>query len=165
MIQSFPHLKKITVEEVVDTMDTKYAFDSKQDETSQTLTYENGRTEVGKKVEIVKNDDANNLTITNWESLASKEKTTISYTVTSLVSPENDETSYSNEAKITKIKLDKLATLESSFDWTKVKDNTELAITPPTGGNRSNLYWIVGTIGLIVIAGGIVIIKRKLLNK
>ena len=146
-------------------MDTKYAFDSKQDETSQTLTYENGRTEVGKKVEIVKNDDANNLTITNWESLASKEKTTISYTVTSLVSPENDETSYSNEAKITKIKLDKLATLESSFDWTKVKDTTELAITPPTGGNRSNLYWIVGTIGLIVIAGGIVIIKRKLLNK
>ncbi len=159
------HLKKITIKEVVDTMDTKYTFNSKQDETSQTLTYENGTTKVGKKVEIVKNDDANNLTITNWESLASKEKTTISYTVSSLVSSENDDTSYTNEAKITKISLDKLATLENGFDWTKVKSRTELVITPPTGGNRSNLYWIVGTIGLIVIAGGIVIIKRKLLTK
>ena len=165
--KSNAHLKKITVEEVVDTMDTKYAFDSKQESASQIVTDEAGNTTESENVKIVKNDDTteNSLTITNWTPIASQEKTTTNYTVTSLVSPENDDTSYSNEAKITKIKLEKLSTLESSFDWTKAKDTTELAITPPTGGNRSNLYWIVGTIGLIVIAGGIVIIKRKLLNK
>lgn len=165
--KSNAHLKKITVEEVVDTMDTKYAFDSKQESASQIVTDEAGNTTESENAKIVKNDDTteNSLTITNWTPIASQEKTATNYTVTSLVSPENDETSYSNEAKITRIKLDKLSTLESSFDWTKVKDTTELAITPPTGGNRSNLYWIVGTIGLIVIAGGIVIIKRKLLNK
>lgn len=157
--------KKITVEEVVDTMDTKYAFDSKQDTASQILTDKDGKTTEKDNVKIVKNDDttSNSLTITNWTPLASQEKTTISYTVTSLVSPEIDDTLYKNEAKITKIKLDKLTTLETDFNW--AKDSTELVITPPTGENRSNLYWIAGTIGLIVIAGGIVIIKRKLLNK
>lgn len=160
-------LKKTTVKEVIDTMDTKYAFNSKQNEAIQILTEENGTKTESQKVEIVKNDDVtkNSLTITNWVAIAGQEKTTISYTVTSLVSPENDETSYSNEAKITKITLDNLSSFESSFDWSKVKDTTELAITPPTGENRSNLYWIVGVIGLIVIAGGIIIIKRRVLKK
>ena len=88
----------------------------------------------------------------------------MSYTVTSLLSKDND-TAYTNKARVTSLSLDKLTSLKSSFNWELAKDKTTLTITPPTGSDKRPIYWIAGTIGLIVLATGIVFIKKKALKK
>ena len=124
--------------------------------------------ETQKEVKVTKNNSdgssqtTNTISITEWEKLASGESEHMSYTVTSLLS-ENNDTAYENKVKITKVSLDRLSTLQSNYEWGK--DETTLTITPPTGGDRRPIYWVAGTLGLIVLAGGIIFIKKKLLKK
>ena len=80
------------------------------------------------------------------------------------MSADND-TAYMNKAKVTSISVDKLNTLKSNFNWERAKDETNLTITPPTGSDKSQTYWIAGAIGLIILAAGIVFIKKKILKK
>ena len=40
-----------------------------------------------------------------------------------------------------------------------------LTVSPPTGSDRSGTYWIAGIIALSALAGGLVLIKKKILNK
>lgn len=160
-------LKKVKVEEVVDELDSKYNFDSNESTfTAYVSSPDKGETQ--KEVKVTKNNSdgssqtTNTISITGWEKLASGESEHMSYTVTSLLS-ENNDTAYENKVKITKVSLDRLSTLQSNYEWRK--DETTLTITPPTGGDRRPIYWIAGTLGLIVLAGGIIFIKKKLLKK
>lgn len=160
-------LKKVKVEEVVDELDSKYNFDSNESTfTAYVSSPDKGETQ--KEVKVTKNNSdgssqtTNTISITEWEKLASGESEHMSYTVTSLLS-ENNDTAYENKVKITKVSLDRLSTLQSNYEWGK--DETTLTITPPTGGDRRPIYWVAGTLGLIVLAGGIIFIKKKLLKK
>ena len=162
-------LKKVTINEVVDELDNKYNYDSKQESSTAKVEHSDGSTEE-QQISITKNEADGSTTTTNsismkgWSAIESEAKESISYTVTSLLSSEND-TAYVNKAKVTSISIDKLSTLKSNFNWEKAKDTTTLTITPPTGSDRRNIYWIAGTIALIVLATGIVFIKKKLLKK
>ena len=98
--------------------------------------------------------------MTGWESLASSEKTSMEYTVTSLLSQE-DDSNFGNDAKVTSLSLDKLTTLASNSEWSA--DSTIFAITPSTGANRSYTELIVGIIALAVAAVGFIAIKKKVL--
>ena len=149
--------KKINIQEVKDTLDSKYDCDA-----ASIDEIVNGK-DSGNDIKISKNED-NSLTMTNWTPIASGESTSVTYTAKTLLSSDND-TSYENNAQVTKITLAKLSTLETGFNWDDTKDQTSLAITQPTGSDRRNTYWIAGFIGLIVLATGLVFIKKKVLKK
>lgn len=160
-------LKKVTVNELVDDLDKKY--DAGENRTIESKVNRLDGSQEDENITIVKDEDGSTTTtktlkLTGWESLASTESETTTYTVTSLLSDKED-TDYTNKARITSISLDKLTTLNSDFKWDVAKDETIITITPPTGIDRSGTYWIAGTIGLIVIAGGIVFLKKKVLKK
>ena len=92
------------------------------------------------------------------------EERTIEYTVSALLSSDNeDEEGYTNDARVTKIKLDKLTPLTSGSEWSKV-DETVVSITPPTGQDKTSTYYIAGVIALIALASGIIIIKKRVLK-
>mgnify|MGYP004496598329 FL=1 len=173
-ISKSSRLKHVTVNEIVDELDTKYNYDAKQDSINSKVEHLDKSVEERPgaiKVTKKQNDDGSSetqttssLSITGWETLTTGEQETISYTVTSLLSSD-DDTDYKNTAKITSITLDKLTGLRSDFVWISNDASTSLVIAPPTGSDRRNTYWIAGTIGLIVVATGIVFIKKKMLNK
>ena len=164
------HLKAVKVNEVIDKLDKKYNYDSKQETSEATIEHKIDGTTETKTIKIKQNtsdgstETTNSLSITEWKELESKATETMSYTVTSLLSKDND-TSYKNTARVTSISLDKLTSLRSDFNWSKASSSTVLAITPPTGSDKRPIYWIAGTIGLIVLAAGIVFIKKKALKK
>lgn len=164
------HLKAVKVNEVIDKLDKKYNYDSKQETSEATIEHKIDGTTETKTIKIKQNtsdgstETTNSLSITEWKELESKATETMSYTVTSLLSKDND-TSYKNTARVTSISLDKLTPLRSDFNWSKASSSAVLAITPPTGSDKRPIYWVAGTIGLIVLAAGIVFIKKKALKK
>ena len=168
-ISSTSKLKAVKVNEVVDELDKKYNYDSKQEKTTASIVHSDGNTETV-EVSITKNnpdgstETTNSLKMKGWKEFESGAKETISYTVTSLLSVDND-TAYTNKARVTSLSLDKLTTLKSGFNWELAKDTTTLSITPPTGSDKRPIYWIAGTIGLIVLATGIIFLKKKVLKK
>ena len=173
-VESSARLKTVTVNEIVDELDDKYDFNTEgSGECTTTIKKSSsGSTENGKvKIEKITktNDDGsteetNNLSMTGWSSLATQDKETLSYKVSSLLSEKEDPT-YQNKAKITKISVEKLSTLKSNFNWNQAKSETVITITPPTGKDRRPIYWIAGTIALIVLGAGFVFIKKKVLTK
>ena len=168
-ISSTAKLKKVTVQEIVDQLDKKYNFDSKQESSTAEVKYSDGGTEqtsiaISKYNPDGTTETSNSIRMTGWKSFEAGSTETMSYTVTSLLSAETD-TAYENKARITTITIDKLSTLKSDFSWERAQDSTTLTITPPTGSDKSLTYWIAGTIGLIVIAGGIIFLKKKVLKK
>lgn len=162
-------LKAVKVNEIVDELDKKYNYDSRSDSSMASVVHSDGNTE-STEISIAKNnpdgstETTNSLKMTGWKEFESGAKESMSYTVTSLLSKDND-TEYRNKARVTSISLDKLISLKSSFRWDIAKGETTLTITPPTGSDKRQVYWIAGTIGLIVLAAGIVFIKKKALKK
>ena len=53
--------------------------------------------------------------------------------------------------------------LVTKYEWGDFSKTT-LIVSPDTGGDRRPTYFVVGTIALIVIATGIVVIKKKILK-
>ncbi len=172
-------LKKIKVNEVIDELDIKYNYDSLAGEVTETITHEDGSTEestvtIEKPAPLTSSETTNpdETTSTNdylilrgWTEIESQAKTSIHYTATSLLSAEDEDTLYTNRARITSISLDKMTTLNSNFQWgDSVTDSTTLTITPTTGEDRSNTYWIAGAIALVVMAAGFVLLKKKVLK-
>lgn len=162
-------LKAVKVNEIVDELDKKYNYDSTKASSTASVVHSDGNTE-SVEVSITKNnpdgstETTNSLKMTGWKEFESGATESMSYTVTSLLSKDND-TAYTNKARVTSLSLDKLTSLKSSFNWELAKDKTTLTITPPTGSDKRPIYWIAGTIGLIVLATGIVFIKKKALKK
>lgn len=177
--------KEVTVNEVLDKLDEKYNIDSilgknltetviRQDKKEETknnsIKLENQNstsstlTNTTANAEGTTTNTTNSFTMSGWTPLKSDESTSVEYSVTTLLSNKDDDTVYSNEAKITAIKLDKLTTLTSGYDWSKDgSDEATIAITPPTGSDRSNLYIIITAIALGTLFAGVVVLKKKVL--
>ena len=162
--------KAVVVNEVVDELDKKYSLGTNEAASSTiTINKADGNQEQKSASIVKKNADGstettNSLSITGWKEFETGESESLSYTVTSLLSADND-TAYMNKAKVTSISVDKLNTLKSNFNWERAKDETTVTLTPPTGSDKSQTYWIAGAIGLIILAAGIVFIKKKVLKK
>ena len=162
-------LKAVKVNEIVDELDKKYNYDSTKTSSEASVVHQDGSTE-NIEVSITKNNPdgntelSNSLKMTGWKEFESGATESMSYVVTSLLSRDNN-TEYTNEAKVTSISLDKLTTLPSSFNWNLAKDTTTLSIEEAKGSDKRGIYWIAGIIGLIVLAAGIIFIKKKALKK
>lgn len=162
-------LKAVKVNEITDELDKKYNYDSMSATSTANVVHSDGNEE-RIEVSITKNNPdgstevSNSLKMTGWKEFESGATESMSYTVTSLLSKDND-TEYTNKARVTSISLEKLTSLDSSFNWELAKDTTTFTITPPTGSDKRPIYWIAGTIGLVVLAAGIVFIKKKALKK
>lgn len=163
-------LKTISVNTVRDDIDAKYNLESLKKESGSEkikLDVVKDSSQNTTKVDTTEEDEYGNIInksyvkITGWESLASGEQETMSYKVTSLVSPEDDDTKYTNSAKITLLSLEKLTTLESAYEWSI--DETTFAITPTTGANRSYTELIIGIVALVIAACGFIAIKKKVI--
>ena len=133
---------------------------------------ETTETQTSTSTETTTNPDGTTTTTTNnylsikgWSGIESQAQTSITYTATSLLSTEDEDTAYVNEARITSLSLDKLTTLNTNFEWgDNLRDSTTLTITPNTGSDRSNTYWIAGAIALVVLGAGFVFLKKKVLK-
>ena len=178
--------KVVSVQEVTDTLDEKYNLASIPKENLVEIVIRQDKTEKrnNNSIKVEKQDGSsststdtttnpdgttttkttNSFTMSGWSSLKTDESSSTEYTVTSLLSNKDDDTKYLNTAKITSIKLDKLTTLTSKYDWSKAGTGEAIiTITPPTGSDRSNLYLVVSAIALGTIFAGIVILKKKVL--
>ena len=106
-ISSTAKLKKVTVQEIVDQLDKKYNFDSKQESSTAEVKYSDGGTEqtsiaISKYNPDGTTETSNSIRMTGWKSFEAGSTETMSYTVTSLLSAETD-TAYENKARITTI--------------------------------------------------------------
>ena len=161
--------KAVIVNEVVDTLDDKYKLDTPETKITGTK-YETGNKENGTPIEVSitkkkpdgSTETTNTISMTEWGKLEQGESESVTYTVSSLLSSD-DDLSYTNKAQITSITLDKLTTLNSQFEWGN--DTTTITLSKPTGADKRPIYWVAATIGLIVIATGIVFLKKKVLKK
>lgn len=165
--------KKVTVQEVNDDLDEKYNYNSLPKTTTQTTSNESKESKIitlTPVTEKITNSDGTTteskyIKITGWEALASQESTTTSYTVTALIANNEEEPTYTNDAKIKSLSLDTLSTLntESASEKHWAADKTVFTVTPTTGENRSETYFVIGAIALAIISAGLILIKKKVL--
>ena len=78
-----------------------------------------------------------------------------------LASEQEDENGIVNDASVTKIGVAPL-TKPNIPEWPE--DETTITLTPPTGSNKDMTYYVAGAIALIVLATGIIIIKKRVLK-
>ena len=124
------------------------------------------------------------LEITDWgnglnsSKGESKDNSTKAVTINAnkILSSQEDDLEFINIAEIAKIttqpitlanvELPQAQATESTTIRTTLGETPEvkLTVTPSTGGDRSILYIAVGTIALVVLAGGIILIKKKVLK-
>lgn len=134
------------------------------DQTSESTTTENTQQNSDGSTTTTKTDT---LSVTGWNRLKVGESQTVEYTAVATIASTADDLVYENQARVVSMKLDKLIELnaisENNDYWQKT-DNTIITIVPNTGKDKSNTYWIAGTIALIVLGAGFVILKKKVLK-
>ena len=167
IITDTAQLKKVQINEVIDDLDQKYNIKSLPTKVTQTLTKSDTTIDGGEititpdnKTTTIEDENGKRtvteLKIKGWEVLERNQTATISYTVTSLLSTENDDTKYDNGVKIVAISLEKLTTLKSNLGGEKL---ATLTITPTTGKNKSYIVPICVCSALLGL--GIVVIWLK----
>lgn len=142
----------------------KKAPETTGDQTSESTTTENTQQNSEGSTTTTKTDT---LSVTGWNRLKAGESQTVEYTAVATIASTADDLVYENQARVVSMKLDKLIELnaisENNDYWQKT-DNTIITIVPNTGKDKSNTYWIAGTIALIVLGAGFVILKKKVLE-
>ena len=142
----------------------KKAPETTGDQTSESTTTENTQQNSEGSTTTTKTDT---LSVTGWNRLKVGESQTVEYTAVATIASTVDDLVYENQARVVSMKLDKLIELnaisENNDYWQKT-DNTIITIVPNTGKDKSNTYWIAGTIALIVLGAGFVILKKKVLK-
>ncbi len=141
---------------------TKKSPEITGDQTSESTTTENTQQNSDGSTTTTKTDT---LSVTGWNRLKVGESQTVEYTAVATIASTADDLVYENQAQVISMKLDKLIELNASnvYNWKKT-DNTIITIVPNTGKDKSNTYWIAGTIALIVLGAGFVILKKKVLK-
>ena len=150
-----------TVQEVKDDIDKKYKIDYEE----KKFDSDKGKIKV---TAVNSNSDDKYLTLTGWSNLAPGESETVSYTVMASINPTDEDLLYTNSATIMKLYLQKNETgteleIKESTDIKYNNDSTEFSMIPPTGEDKDVLYWVVGTIALVVVSTGIVVIKKQVI--
>lgn len=140
---------------------TKKAPETTGDQTSKSTTTENTQQNSEGSTTTTKTDT---LSVTGWNRLKVGESQTVEYTAVATIASTADDLVYENQARVVSMKLDKLIELNAENDYWKNTDNTMITIVPNTGKDKSNTYWIAGTIALIVLGAGFVILKKKVLK-
>lgn len=141
---------------------TKKSPEITGDQTSESTTTENTQQNSDGSTTTTKTDT---LSVTGWNRLKVGESQTVEYTAVATIASTADDLVYENQAQVISMKLDKLIELNASnVDNWKKTDNTIITIVPNTGKDKSNTYWIAGTIALIVLGAGFVILKKKVLK-
>ncbi len=165
------HKKKITVKALEDDLDSKFNYNSVPTSTTQTTSFTtrsepNNITIKPTTVEETDLDETKTtsyLEMTGWESLESGQSTKTSYTVTALIANDDLDSAYKNDAKIKSLSLDTLTSLTTKSKKIWEADNTVFTITSTTGENRNYIYWYVGAAALVIVASGLIFIKKKVL--
>lgn len=141
----------------------KKAPETTGDQTSESTTTENIEQNSEGSTTTTKTDT---LSVTGWNRLKVGESQTVEYTAVATIASTADDLVYENQARVVSMKLDKLIELNAirENDYWKKTDNTIITIVPNTGKDKSNTYWIAGTIALIVLGAGFVILKKKVLK-
>lgn len=141
----------------------KKAPETTGDQTSESTTTENTQQNSDGSTTTTKTDT---LSVTGWNRLKVGESQTVEYTAVATIASTADDLVYENQARVVSMKLDKLIELNAirENDYWKKTDNTIITIVPNTGKDKSNTYWIAGTIALIVLGAGFVILKKKVLK-
>ena len=141
----------------------KKAPETTGDQTSESTTTENTEQNSEGSTTTTKTDT---LSVTGWNRLKAGESQTVEYTAVATIASTADDLVYENQARVVSMKLDKLIELNAirENDYWKKTDNTIITIVPNTGKDKSNTYWIAGTIALIVLGAGFVILKKKVLK-
>ena len=141
---------------------TKNSPETTNGQTSESTTTENTDQNSEGSTTTTKTDT---LSVTGWNRLKVGESQTVEYTAVATIASTVDDLVYENQAQVISMKLDKLIELNASNvdNWEKT-DNTIITIVPNTGKDKSNTYWIAGTIALIVLGAGFVILKKKVLK-
>lgn len=139
----------------------KKAPETTGDQTSKSTTTENTKQNSEGSTTTTKTDT---LSVTGWNRLKVGESQTVEYTAVATIASTADDLVYENQARVVSMKLDKLIELNAENDYWKNTDNTMITIVPNTGKDKSNTYWIAGTIALIVLGAGFVILKKKVLK-
>ena len=118
-------------------------------------------------------------TTENREKNYSKDKTqdTAELTVSKLLSSDDDDLGVSNVAQVTKVHVTKTPALVEKIDASKLYFNDSVytnpteevyvTITPPTGEDRLTtiIYVVVEVLALSALTAGIVLIKKKVIDK
>ena len=141
----------------------KKAPETTGDQTSESTTTENTQQNSEGSTTTTKTDT---LSVTGWNRLKAGESQIVEYTAVATIASTADDLVYENQARVVSMKLDKLIELNAirENDYWKKTDNTIITIVPNTGKDKSNTYWIAGTIALIVLGAGFVILKKKVLK-
>lgn len=141
----------------------KKAPETTGDQTSESTTTENTQQNSEGSTTTTKTDT---LSVTGWNRLKVGESQIVEYTAVATIASTADDLVYENQARVVSMKLDKLIELNAirENDYWKKTDNTIITIVPNTGKDKSNTYWIAGTIALIVLGAGFVILKKKVLK-
>ncbi len=141
----------------------KKAPETTGDQTSESTTTENTEQNSEGSTTTTKTDT---LSVTGWNRLKVGESQIVEYTAVATIASTADDLVYENQARVVSMKLDKLIELNAirENDYWKKTDNTIITIVPNTGKDKSNTYWIAGTIALIVLGAGFVILKKKVLK-
>lgn len=134
-----------------------------------------------KEVEDTNNSEFEKiLKITNFGNLSSSKgankensRSTITINAEKLLSSQDDDLEFINIAEVIKVKTEPITPANVELPEAE-RTSTEimgakiaktpkvtLTVTPSTGANRSIVYFIVGAIALVVVAGGIVIIRKN----
>ena len=104
--------------------------------------------------------------MTGWGDLEPDQSIEVTYTAKADINDSEESLLYVNNAVVGKIIVDnngEQKTLkQDSIDGNTIQ-HTNFVMIPPTGGNRDTLYLVVGTLALVVIATGIVVIKKKVI--
>lgn len=140
---------------------TKNSPETTNGQTSESTTTENTEQNEDGSTTTTKTDT---LSVKGWNRLKVGESQTVEYTAVATIASTADDLVYENQARVVSMKLDKLIELNAENDYWKNTDNTMITIVPNTGKDKSNTYWIAGTIALIVLGAGFVILKKKVLK-
>ena len=161
--------KTVEVTEVQDLIDEKYKFNEAQEVVSSknsqmAIALKKQDTDILDETETVTQDAIAKqyLIITGWSKLSKGQEETIIYKAYADIESSDEDTLFNNDVQIKKVKLDKLTSLQTKFIWEE--DKSVFTIIPNLGGNRSNTYWVAGTVALIVLAAGIVIIRKRVVK-
>lgn len=167
IIDSDTTVKKVDIQEIIDYLDSKYNFD----ETQEIKSNLGNTIIVNKDNSIISVDvgetggeirQAKKVSFEGFGVFLPNESANINYKASSIISA-NDNMAYYNEAKLSKIKLDKVSTLQTGFNWEE--DDTEICIVPSTGKNKS-LYLLINTVTALTILGSVIVfILVKYKNK
>ncbi len=103
------------------------------------------------------------LSIEGFSSFEAGEEIVFSYTVGTRLEA-NMDMLLNNDATTARFKMDTGATLRTGFKWEDRYTDTDIVMTPDTGGDRRHINYIAITLGLIVLVGGIVFIKKVILK-